>query len=179
MGRKLQRRTKILEASIKVRVKGRFSRSRFTILEETGDDLLVLGDPWLREQNPDIDWKKRTLKYRARPSTEERTRAPCLRVVDSRTFEHMEAPWKRYDESALRKEKREVNKLAAIHEDPQELMCIAKTKIEEMDSNHEIRELESGNTKEHSQAYWKQLTEIKEKLPTEVKDFADVFCSED
>jgi ferritin-like protein len=31
----------------------------------------------------------------------------------------------------------------------------------------------------HSAAYYKELQEIREELPEEIKDFADVFCSED
>jgi hypothetical protein len=107
-------RTNILEANIKMKVQGRFCRSRFTVLEETGEDLLVLGDPWLTEQNPDIDWQKRTLRFRAKPSIKEGTRAPYLRVVDSRTFQHMEAPWREYNETTGRnlKEKKGVRILS-------------------------------------------------------------------
>ena len=176
-------RTNILEANIKTRIQGKFCRTRFTVLEETGDDLLVLGDPWLAEQNPDIDWKKRTLRFRTEPSTRRRTRAPCLRVVDSRTFEHMEAPWNDYSEktATATKRKKEANELATIHEDTESENHTAKEKIRigELDNNREVKELEAKNVERHSEAYIAELEDIKKKLPDEIKDFADVFCSED
>jgi ferritin-like protein len=46
----------------------------------------------------------------------------------------------------------------------------------ELNANNEIRELE---TKHHSKAYLNELEEIKGKLPKEIKDFADVFSSEE
>jgi hypothetical protein len=178
-------KTKLLEANIKIRVQGRFCRTRFTVLEETGDDVLVLGDPWLRDQNPDIDWKKRTLRWRAKPNTQEGTRATQLRVVDSRIFKHMEAPWKKHDEKykASEKEKKKPEVLVTIQEDTERKKHTETEKdgsrINELDSSKEIRELETVERETHSQAYWKEINEIKNKLPEEVKEFADVFCSED
>jgi hypothetical protein len=71
-------RTKILEANVKMRIQGKFMRENFRVLEETGSDLLVLGDPWLTNENPDIDWKKRTVKFRAKLSTTRGERASNL-----------------------------------------------------------------------------------------------------
>jgi hypothetical protein len=170
-------RTNILEANIKMKVQGRFCRSRFTVLEETGEDLLVLGDPWLTEQNPDIDWQKRTLRFRAKPSIKEGTRAPYLRVVDSRTVQHMEAPWRDYDpkSNTITKCKRRISIPDTIQEAPTEEK--KKEKIPaELNANNEIRELE---TKHHSKAYMEELEEIKKKLPKEIEEFADVFSSEE
>jgi hypothetical protein len=169
-------RTKVLEANIKTRVQGRYSRTRFTVLEETGEDLLVLGDPWLAEHNPDIDWKKRTLKFRKRPERDEGSRAPRLRVVDSRTFEHMEAPWKKYDKETFTVRKGEINKLETIHEDVKS-ENIAESN--ELSGNNEIKELEATSHQRHSKAYLAELEDIRRKLPDEVKEFADVFSSEE
>jgi hypothetical protein len=166
-------RTKILEANIKLKVQGKFSRTRFTILEETGEDQLVLGDPWLTEQNPDIDWKKRTLRFRRRPEESKEKRAPYLRVVDSRTFEHMESPWIDYSEEshAAMKTKKEVKKLEKIHEEENEHTA-------ELDGQKDVKELEA-KEKEHSKEYLAELEEIRKKLPDEIKEFASIFCSED
>jgi hypothetical protein len=50
-------RTKILEASIGIKVLGKYCRTKFSVLKETGDDKLVLGIPWLEKANPVIDWR--------------------------------------------------------------------------------------------------------------------------
>jgi hypothetical protein len=145
-------RTRILEASIKTRIQGKFCRARFTVLEETGDDLLVFGDPWLADQNPDIDWKKRTLKFRAEPSAHERIRAPCLRVVDSRTFEHMGSPWKDYSEETItaKRKQEKANELTTIHEDIENEDHAAKEEIRtsELDNSSEVKELEAKKRQE-------------------------------
>jgi ferritin-like protein len=42
-----------------------------------------------------------------------------------------------------------------------------------------IEEEDSNTADKHSKAYNKELQEIREGLPDEIKDFADIFCSED
>jgi hypothetical protein len=96
----------------------------------------------------------------------------------------MEAPCRDYNERTAIKKEKVVKIPDTIQEEPVEERNTKPTELEnrneirEKDSN-EIRELESNVKEEHSEEYWKQLEEIKGKLPTEIKDFADVFCSED
>lgn len=54
---------RIEEAEIQFRIQGKFLRQKFRILEETGEDEMVLGIPWLEKYNPEIDWKKRTMSF--------------------------------------------------------------------------------------------------------------------
>ena len=56
-------RTRILEAKIGMKIQGKYSRTKFSVLKETGDDKLVLGIPWLEKANPIIDWKERTIRF--------------------------------------------------------------------------------------------------------------------
>jgi ferritin-like protein len=42
-----------------------------------------------------------------------------------------------------------------------------------------IKEEDPNTDEKHSAAYYKELQEIRKELPEEIKDFADVFCSED
>jgi hypothetical protein len=97
----------------------------------------------------------------------------------------MEAPCKDYNERTAIKKEKVVRIPDTIQEEPVEGRNTKPTELEngneirEKDSNDVIRELESNVTEGHSKEYWKQLEEIKGKLPTEIKDFADVFCSED
>jgi hypothetical protein len=96
----------------------------------------------------------------------------------------MEAPCEDYNELTGNKRKGIVKIPDMIQEETVEERNAKPTELEneneirEKDSN-EIKELNANDTEGHSEEYWKQLKEIKERLPTEIKDFADVFCSED
>ena len=140
-------RTKILEASIGIRVLGKFCRTKFSVLKETGDDILVLGIPWLEKANPVIDWKRRTIEFHGKNSGSDWS--PRIGMVGTAEEKRAET---RTDQDARKK--------------PVKIL----PSIEEEDPNL---------TNEHSEEYMKELREIQEKLPDEIKEFADVFCSED
>ena len=44
---------------------------KFRVITETGTDLMVLGMPWLRDTNPEIDWQKRTVSGRPEENSEQ------------------------------------------------------------------------------------------------------------
>jgi hypothetical protein len=44
---------------------GRIMKTRL-LVSGLGKETIILGLPWLRKTNPDINWKKGTLKFRAR-----------------------------------------------------------------------------------------------------------------
>ena len=154
-------RTKILEANIKIRVQGRYSRAKFSVLKETGDDKLVLGIPWLEKANPRIDWKARTIKFHGKDDGN--NWSPKIGIIDTGKNERTEA---------LRKSAHErkgiVKILPVIEEELEE--DLRKSKLEKEQPN---------TTAKHSAAYDKELQNIQRELPEEIKDFADVFCSED
>ena|ERR1700740_146612 len=154
-------RTKVLEANIKIQIQGKFRREKFRVLEETGDDILVLGDPWLANENPAIDWKKRIVQFRSDVREKEGEGAPNLRIIDSRIIENMEPPWKEYSKEVIE----------------------AERKKSKANNPHEVKELEtrtkSTTVESHSDAYIKELGEIQQKLRKEIKDFADVFSTEE
>jgi hypothetical protein len=63
------------EAVISFQIHGKQQTQIFRILEETGDDLIVLGIPWLRSTNPPIDGRKKTMvvgKVSARKASTDR-----------------------------------------------------------------------------------------------------------
>jgi hypothetical protein len=153
-------RTKILEADIKIRVQGRFSRAKFTVLKETGDDKLVLGIPWLEKANPRIDWKDRTIKFHGKDDGN--NWSPKIGIIDPGKSKRMGTPKSPNERKGM------VKILPTIKEESNDNTLIKDQK-----------EGQSNDTMKHSAAYNKELQDIQGKLPEEIKDFADVFCSED
>jgi Retrotransposon gag protein/gag-polyprotein putative aspartyl protease len=58
-GRK--RKTPITDVTVNFVLQGSTQTHKFRKLTKTGDDKIVLGMPWLEEENPEIDWKTRKL----------------------------------------------------------------------------------------------------------------------
>jgi hypothetical protein len=48
----------IKTATVKFRILGQEHTQTFQLLTKTGSDTVVLGMPWLRKYNPDIDWQR-------------------------------------------------------------------------------------------------------------------------
>ena len=67
--------------------------------------------------------------------------------------------------------------MGTIHEDENE--PTEDTRINELAGTKEIKELEANSIQGHSKAYVDELKKIRKELPEEIKDFADIFCSED
>ena len=95
---------------------GKFQKHRLRIIKETGDDKIVLGMPWLKKENPSIDWSSRTIKTSG------------IASKDSEGKQEQPVPQKK---------------------------------------NLENREKE----------YQQEIEEIRNYLPEEIKDFADVFST--
>jgi hypothetical protein len=140
-------RTKILEARIGVRVQGKYSPTKFSVLKETGDDKLVLGIPWLEKANPVIDWKERTIKFHG--NNNENNWSPRIRMLDTTGEERTE-----------------------VQIGPNERKGIVRTLPT-------IREEHPNTDEKHSATYYNELQKLQKELPKEVKDFADVFSTED
>lgn len=140
-------RTKILEARIGIKVQGKYSRVKFSVLKETGDDKLVLGIPWLEKANPVIDWRERTIKFHG--NNDGSSWSPMIRMVDS--------------------EEANVTKVPSDPNERKKPVKISPT----------IEEEQPDTDENHSAAYYAELQEIRGKLPVEIRDFADVFCSKD
>jgi hypothetical protein len=52
----------VRKATFEFEINGEMQRQTFHVLAETGNDDMVLGMPWLENENPRIDWKKRTVE---------------------------------------------------------------------------------------------------------------------
>jgi retrotransposon gag protein/zinc knuckle protein len=73
--------------NIAFRMQGKYQRQIFKVLEETDEDLMVLGMPWLAYENPDIDWARRTIQLSNKASKDqgELTEHSDLRKMTSKT----------------------------------------------------------------------------------------------
>jgi Retrotransposon gag protein len=60
----LEKRVKVMETRLSMKIKGKFMRHTVKVLEDTGEDVLVLGMPWLEETNPFINWRTREIQFR-------------------------------------------------------------------------------------------------------------------
>jgi len=126
-GRITQMRLK--EATIPFEYQGKRFRQQFRIVEETGPDLLVLGMPWLKEENPEVDWQKRTV---------------TLRKNNRRRARKSKQTQKEKNEEKLTQQGRG-----------------GYNKPEEGEQDYQAR-----------------LKETREKLPAEIRDYAEVFCQQ-
>ena len=54
-------RERIRIASVEFTLDEKKMKHQFRVLKKTGSDKMVLGIPWLREENPMIDWQKETV----------------------------------------------------------------------------------------------------------------------
>ena len=153
-------RTEILEARIGIRVQGKFSQTKFSVLKETGDDKLVLGIPWLEKANPKIDWHERTIKFHG--NIDGNNWSPRIGMLDIEEGESKKS------QASPNERKGWVRILPKIEEEPKD------------DTPLKGKGEGNPNTlKGHSEAYYNELQELTKKLPEEIKDFADVFCTED
>jgi hypothetical protein len=141
-----QKRAMILRASIEFRYQGQRIRQRFRVVEETDDDLMVLGLPWLQRLNPDIDWKKRIVTLRKASKDPRRT-------IETPALEEAKEASKK--PSHDKKKPTGFGKRGGYGGDQ-----FKKTKEQ---AEEEAR-------------YQKELTEVRDKLPQELKEYADVFC---
>jgi hypothetical protein len=57
----------VRKATFEFEIQGEVQRQIFHVLSETGQDNIVLGMPWLESENPEIDWKERTIGIREGP----------------------------------------------------------------------------------------------------------------
>ena len=149
-----QKRVKLQEAEIKFRFQGVFFRHKFRVIEATGTDILVLGMPWLQKHNPDIDWQKRevTLKRKAskaNKATQQRNEIPI--------------------------EPRRIAK--KLHSGINQGMKPTEGRRGGYDTTGVRKDKVEEGSKEED--YRRRLQETKDKLPKELKEYAEVFCQKE
>jgi hypothetical protein len=146
-------KVQLQEVEIEFQFLGLTQRQRFRVIKKTGTDLLVLGMPWLQKINPDVDWKKRTVN---------------LREDSASTRRGQETPTSR------RKDVTSGNRENSLDNSKGK-----KIINNEMDPTQGRRGGYGGDATNKRIEYLKRLQETKDKLPKEIKDYAEVFCQEE
>jgi hypothetical protein len=75
-------RIKLREAEIPFEFQGKQMRQKFRIIKETSTDLLVLGMPWLKEENPAINWQKRTVELRKEKAMKSKGKRKAKKITE-------------------------------------------------------------------------------------------------
>jgi len=110
---------------------------------------MVLGMPWLQRINPDIDWQKRTvtLKKRASKVLRRKNETPTLPIGSAR-----KASTKTSHEQEARPTGRKRGGYGGDETPPKKEQILKEEK------------------------YQQELKETREKLPEQLKEYAEVFC---
>ena len=113
---------------------------------------MVLGLPWLQKTNPEIDWKKRTvtLRKKASKATRGKIETPALSTKKAK-----KASTKTSQEARATPTGGKRGGYGGDEVPPKEEQILKEAK------------------------YQQELKETREKLPDELKDYAEVFCQRD
>jgi hypothetical protein len=116
-----RKKVPIQTVNIPFRLQGKHQRQTFKVFTDTGDDKMVLGMPWLSEINPDIDWKKRTIKIGKVASTDQGEDAEPS-DLQKRQLRNPKETTEKNDKETADKEKEYQKELKSIQEKlPKEL----------------------------------------------------------
>jgi hypothetical protein len=144
-----QKRVKLQEAEIKFRFQGVFHRQKFRVIQATGTDILVLGMPWLQKHNPDIDWQKREVTLKKKSKASKETRRKNETPTGSR----------------------EIAKKVDTRVEP------TKGRRGGYDTTGMVKD--KAEERSNEEDYQRRLQETRDKLPEELKDYAEVFCQKE
>jgi hypothetical protein len=154
----------IRKTTFEFEIQGKTQRQIFHVLSETGQDNMVLGMPWLESENPEIDWKERTVLIREKPRKTlsngqgSKERGLALRFDESRTRQNRNI--------AQEKGKPE---LATIREEGPDLRRIGRASLSHDQPHPDVE----GKKKEKE--HETELEEIKKVLPRELWGYEKVF----
>jgi hypothetical protein len=156
----------VRKATFEFTIKGEVQRQIFHVLAETGKDNIVLGMPWLESENPDIDWKERTISIRKRSKeSSSNGKGSKGRVLALR-----------YDEPRTRivrntTQAKEKPKLAMIREEGTDSERIGRASL-----SHELTHPDVEGSRSEAENE-NELKEIKKALPKELWGYENVFSS--
>jgi gag-polyprotein putative aspartyl protease len=163
-GRDIQENVR--ETTMPIEIEGKIQHQKFRLLKETGNDIAVLGLPWLKTCNPEIDWTKEEIKVgkvRDEIRRKEGVREP---PVQRQTKPERKLSQENYTEKKGKQPLRETIDRKG-YQDPRNNT--------ESPYGTDSRTIPTPVQKSD---YQEQLKEVKDKLPNELQDFADVFCKE-
>ena len=162
----------IREASIRFQLQGVQQEQTFQILKETGEDNVVLGMPWLESENPQIDWKERTVTIR-RVSPEKSSSKDM--EDDGKTSVH------RFEGSKEEESKTRCRENQDTPKTTRDLISARRGGYETLWPIRSGRKSFFSDIRPHPESvqvdeYKRNLQEVRERLPEELEEFTEVFC---
>jgi Retrotransposon gag protein len=154
----------VRKASVEFRIQGKRQRQMFYVLTETGDDRIVLGMPWLAEENPEIDWKSREVQIRER-SEEASSKGTGNQ---ERGFAH------RYGTSKTERQSRK----APSEKGHLKSAWQGETATDSRRIGRAILDVTQPSPDQQREEYERQKQEVQEKLPKRLWKYLGVFCRE-
>jgi Retrotransposon gag protein len=156
----------VRKATFEFEMQGKTQRQIFHVLAETGKDNLVLGMPWLESENPDIDWKERTIRIRKRST----------KSLSNGQGSERRALALRYDEPRTRivrsmTQAKGKSNLAVVKEEGPDSERIGRAPFSQKQTHPD-----NEGYKEEKE-YEMEIEEIKRALPKELWGYEDVFSS--
>jgi hypothetical protein len=156
----------VRKATFEFKIQGEMQRQIFHVLSETGQDDIVLGMPWLEGENPEIDWKERTVSIRERSKKSlsngqgSKERALPLRFDEPRN---------RLTRNTAQEKGRP--KLATVREEGPDSRGIGRATLSHRRTHPDIE------GKKEETEHETELKEIKRALPKELWGYEGVFSS--
>jgi len=138
--------------NLKLTIHGRKKMTRL-LVTGLGKQKIILGFPWLQKHNPDIDWKKGTLKWRKAKKTPK----PSMEGIKDQDA-HLNSTQH------------------PLSDEEKELLIRFTEQMEEEDGNIEINAKVTASQQLHfTHDKKKKEISLEERIPKEYHDFLDVF----
>ena len=151
----------VREAKIPIKIDGKVQVQKFRLLKETGNDILVLGLPWLKKCNPRIDWTKEEIKIGK------------VKVEKRRKEGVREPPVQRQAKPEIKQSHTEKKGKQPLKE------TIGREDFQDPRNNTESPHGTDSQTIPTPVQKSDYHQEVKSRLPKKLNEFADVFCKEE
>jgi Retrotransposon gag protein len=154
----------VRKATVEFEIQGKRQRQTFYVLTETGDDRIVLGMPWLAEENPSIDWKRREVQIHEK-SKEKSSKGSGSQ---ERGLAH------RYDTSKTGRQSRKAPSEKGHLRSARQ----GETATDSRRIGRAILDITQPSPDQRREEYERQKQEVLEKLPKRFWKYLGVFCQE-
>jgi Retrotransposon gag protein/Zinc knuckle len=156
----------IRKATIEFELQGHQGRQIFHVFTETGKDKIVLGMPWLEDENPEIDWKTKEMTIRKEsPKTLSISKGNV-----EKTFAH------RSTKSKIRSQTNGIT--PTLIGDPVSAGRGGYNSDSRRIGRATLEDRTLSDPDKQKSEYEQELQEVLTKLPKELQEYVSVFCKE-